>query len=144
MITYSKYLIIAAVTAIFISCKDKENKAQVITQTQQEQPIQQNTTPNKAQHVPNDEVCMVNNKHMGKKQIEVPFDGKMYYGCCNMCVERIPSDETVRNATDPLTGQKIDKASAYIVSLNEEGNVAYFESQENFQKFIKENQPIKN
>lgn len=144
MKTYSKYLVIVAIAAILISCKDKENKEQTVAQTPQEQPVQQDATPNKAKHVPTDEVCMVNDKHMGKKQLEVPFDGKMYYGCCNMCVERIPNDETVRKATDPLTGQKIDKASAYIVSLNEEGNVAYFESEENFQQFLKENELAKN
>ena len=143
MKTYSKYLIIAAITAVLISCKDKENKEQIAVQTPQEVPVQQDI-PNIAKHVPTDEVCMVNDKHMEKKQLEVPFDEKMYYGCCNMCVERIPNDETVRKATDPFTGQKIDKASAYIVSLNKEGNVAYFESEENFQQFLKENQLAKN
>lgn len=139
MKTYSKYLIIVAITAVLISCKDKENKEQTVAHTPQEVPVQQDI-PNIAKHVPTDEVCMVNDKHMEKKQMEVPFDGKMYYGCCAMCVERIPTDENVRKATDPFTGEKIDKASAYIVSLNEEGNVAYFTSEENFQKFMKDNQ----
>jgi YHS domain-containing protein len=144
MKTYSKYLIIATIATVLISCKNKETKEQIVAQTQQEQSVQQNTAPNKAKHVPNDEVCMVNDKHMGKKQIEVPFDGKMYFGCCAMCVERIPNDESVRKATDPFTGEKIDKASAYIVSLNQEGNVAYFASEENFQKFMKDNERTKN
>lgn len=29
--------------------------------------------------VPNDQVCMVNNAYMGKKQLEVQHDGKTYY-----------------------------------------------------------------
>jgi YHS domain-containing protein len=139
MKTYSKYLIIATIATVLISCKDKEIKEQIAVQAPQEVPVQQNI-PNIAKHVPTDEVCMVNDKHMEKKQMEVPFDGKMYYGCCAMCVERIPTDESVHKATDPFTGEKIDKASAYIVSLNEEGNVAYFASEENFQKFMKDNQ----
>jgi YHS domain-containing protein len=143
MKTYNKYLIITAIVAVLISCKDKENKEQIAAQVPQEVPMQQNI-PNKAKHVSNDEVCMVNDKHMEKKQMEVPFDGKMYYGCCAMCVERIPSDESIRKATDPFSGEKIDKSTAYIVSLNEEGNVAYFESEENFQKFIKANTLLKN
>lgn len=139
MKTYSKYLIIATIATVLISCKDKEIKEQIAVQAPQEVLVQQNA-PNIPKHVPTDEVCMVNDKHMEKKQMEVPFDGKMYYGCCAMCVERIPSDESVRKATDPFTGEKIDKASAYIVFLNEEGNVAYFASEENFQKFMKDNQ----
>ena len=49
---------------------------------------------------------MVNDAYMGKKQIEVPHDGKTYYGCCEMCVERIPKDKSVREATDPFSGEK--------------------------------------
>ncbi|KIA99735.1 MlpB protein [Flavobacterium sp. JRM] len=143
MKTYSKSLIIVAIAAVLISCKDKEAKEQITAQTPQEIPVQQDI-PNIAKHVPNDEVCMVNDKHMEKKQMEVPYDGKMYYGCCAMCVERIPSDESVRKATDPFTGEKVDKSSAYIVSLNQEGNVAYFASEENFQKFMKDNEKTKN
>jgi YHS domain-containing protein len=81
----------------------------------------------KGDQVPNEMVCMVNNAYMGKKQIEVPHDGKVYYGCCEMCVERIPKDKKVREAVDPYTGKTVDKASAYIVMISNEGEVAYFE-----------------
>nr|WP_313360966.1 hypothetical protein [Empedobacter sp.] len=85
--------------------------------------------------VPNKQVCMVNNAYMGKDQFEVPYDGKTYYGCCNMCVERIPNDETARKAKDPFTGKEIDKANAYIVLKDRQGNVDYFENEENYKKF---------
>ncbi|WP_286486129.1 hypothetical protein [Empedobacter falsenii] len=85
--------------------------------------------------VPNKQVCMVNNAYMGKDQFEVPYDGKTYYGCCNMCVERIPNDETARKAKDPYTGKEIDKANAYIVLKDQQGNVDYFENEENYKKF---------
>lgn len=93
----------------------------------------------KGQRVPNDKVCMVNDAFMGKEQIEVPLDGKMYYGCCNMCKERIPKDEKVRYAVDPLTGGKVDKASSYIVLVGNNGEVAYFADEKNYQNFLKVN-----
>ncbi|MCC9019753.1 hypothetical protein [Flavobacterium lipolyticum] len=138
-----RYFLIAAMAVVLISCKDQENKPQNQVSDQQKLTVKDSTAVSEGTPVPNDEVCMVNDLHMGKKQIEVPFGGKMYYGCCNMCVERIPNDENVRQATDPHTGVKVDKASAYIVSLNKQGNVAYFESEENYQNFIQANKELK-
>ncbi|CAI2768358.1 hypothetical protein [Flavobacterium collinsii] len=143
MKTIGKCFLIAAMAIVMISCKNQENKEKNEISDQQELTAKDTPAVAKGNHVPNDEVCMVNDLHMGKKQMEVPFDGKMYYGCCNMCVERIPSDESVRKAIDPHTGAKVDKASAYIVSLNKQGNVAYFESEENYQNFLLSNQGIK-
>ena len=31
-------------------------------------------------------VCMMNNKHFAVEQIPVEVDGKMYYGCCQGCL----------------------------------------------------------
>lgn len=144
MKTINKYFLIAVTATLLISCKKEENKKQTMVQNNQELSLKEMPTAPKSHHVPTDEVCMVNDMHMGKKQMEVPFEGKMYYGCCAMCVERIPKDESVRKATDPFTGKKVDKASAYIISLNEKGNVAYFESEENYKKFISANAPTTN
>ncbi|MNF16796.1 hypothetical protein D3C80_2199810 [compost metagenome] len=57
-----------------------------------------------------------------------------------MCEERIPTDESVRKAIDPHTAKPVDKATAYIVLLNESGDVAYFESEENYVQFLKQNE----
>lgn len=141
MKTINKYFLIAVTATLLISCKNEEIKPQTVVQNNQELTPKEIPTTQKDRHVPTDEVCMVNDMHMGKKQMEVPFEGKIYYGCCAMCVERIPKDESVRKATDPFTSKKIDKASAYIISLNEKGNVAYFESEENYKKFIRANAP---
>lgn len=92
----------------------------------------------KGSQVPNETVCMVNNAYMGKKQIEVPHDGKIYYGCCEMCVERIPKDKSVREAIDPYSGKTVNKANAYIVMISDEGEVAYFENEGNYQKFLEQ------
>lgn len=86
--------------------------------------------------VPNELVCMVNDTYMGKQQIAVPVNGKIYYGCCEMCVKKLKEQEDARTAIDPQSGKKVDKVEAYIVLLNEQGTVGYFESQNNYEIFI--------
>lgn len=86
-------------------------------------------------HVPNELVCMVNNAFMGENQMPVPVEGKTYYGCCEMCVGRLNEDETSRLATDPFSGNEVDKSEAYIVISDENGKVDYFESRENFEAY---------
>lgn len=88
--------------------------------------------------VPSDLVCMVNDAYMGNKQLEVEHEGKMYYGCCEMCKTRIPQDATVRAAIDPYSLKSVDKAEAYIVIVGNNGEVAYFENEGNYQKFVAE------
>ena len=87
--------------------------------------------------MPNDLVCMVNNAYMGKPQIPVPVNGKTYYGCCQMCVGKLNSDAVARTGIDPFSFKPIDKTEAYIVLMKKEGEVAYFESEENYNKFKK-------
>ncbi len=120
------------------SCQNKTEEPTVTAQEEQMSDMMQPSQTmayNVGDKVPNKQVCMVNNAYMGKDQFEVPYDGKTYYGCCNMCVERIPNDETARIAKDPFTGKEIDKADAYIVLKDQQGNVDYFENEENYKKF---------
>ena len=120
------------------SCQNKTEEPTVTAQEEQMSDMMQPSQTmayNVGDKVPNKQVCMVNNAYMGKDQFEVPYDGKTYYGCCNMCVERIPNDETARKAKDPFTGKEIDKANAYIVLKDQQGNVDYFENEENYKKF---------
>ncbi|WP_456402439.1 hypothetical protein [Persephonella sp.] len=81
-------------------------------------------------------VCMVNDRHLGVKQIPVEVDGKVYYGCCKMCVGRIKNNENIRYAIDPVSKKKVDKATALILALKD-GRVLYFENRENVEKFLK-------
>ncbi|MBW1618492.1 hypothetical protein OBK29_10420 [Empedobacter falsenii] len=121
-----------------ISCQNKTEEPTVTVHEEQMSDMMQpsqTTAYNVGDKVPNKQVCMVNNAYMGKDQFEVPYDGKTYYGCCKMCVERIPNDETARKAKDPFTGKEIDKANAYIVLKDQQGNVDYFENEENYKKF---------
>ena len=86
--------------------------------------------------VPNDEVCMVNNAYMGKKQLEVQHEGKTYYGCCENCKLRIPQEENARMAYDPISHQLIDKATAIIAISDKNDNVVYFENKANYEAFF--------
>jgi YHS domain-containing protein len=79
-------------------------------------------------------VCMVNNQVFDKDQIPVTVQGKTYYGCCEMCKERLAKDAAARTATDPVTGKPVDKATAVIAAMPD-GKVLYFESQETFEKY---------
>lgn len=85
-------------------------------------------------------VCYVNNAFMGKEQIPVHVNGKIYYGCCQGCVEKLENDRSLRYAIDPFTGKEVDKATAYIV-LKKDGSsdVLYFENKENHQAFLLKN-----
>lgn len=126
--------IVAIATVLFIGCNSKNAETNTTAQTTT---IAKDNKPQKGDAVPNNLVCMVNDAYMGKQQIEVPFEGKIYYGCCKMCEEKIPKDETVRYATDPQTLQKVDKANAYIILIGDNGEVAYFENKKNYEDFKK-------
>lgn len=135
-----KIVLGVSILSIFVltSCQNKTEEPAVTTNEEQMSDMMQPSQTmayNVGDKVPNKQVCMVNNAYMGKDQFEVPYDGKTYYGCCNMCVERIPNDETARKAKDPFTGKEIDKANAYIVLKDQQGNVDYFENEENYKKF---------
>jgi len=82
-------------------------------------------------------VCMVNDAYMGVAQIPVPVNGKTYYGCCQGCVDKLNNLESARIAIDPYSGNPVDKSEAYIVLMNPQGAVAYFESETNYSAFKK-------
>lgn len=90
-------------------------------------------------HVPSELVCMVNDAYMGKAQIPVPVNGKTYYGCCKMCVGTLNEKESARTGIDPFSNRPVDKTEAYIVLMKEEGEVAYFESKENYLNYKNKN-----
>ncbi len=79
-------------------------------------------------------VCMINNQVFEKDQIPVQVQGRTYYGCCEMCKERLAKDAAAREATDPVTGKTVDKAKA-VIGAQPDGSVLYFESEETFKKY---------
>jgi hypothetical protein len=83
-------------------------------------------------------VCMVNDAYMGIKQFPVSVDNKMYYGCCEQCVDKIKYNENIRYTKDPFTGDKVDKALAFIVMKSEaDRSVYYFKSKDNYLQYLK-------
>ncbi len=79
-------------------------------------------------------VCMVNDAVYDKKQVHVQVNGKDYYGCCEMCKERLAKDAALRVAIDPVSGKEVDKATA-VIGANSYKRVFYFENEKNFEKF---------
>ncbi|MBK7583233.1 MAG: TRASH domain-containing protein [Myxococcales bacterium] len=95
------------------------------------------TTQTLLERVESKKVCMVNNRYMGQDQTAVVVDDKTYYGCCPGCEKRLKEEPAVRSATDPVSGHRVDKASAVIGKRKTGGdeNVLYFESDETFTTF---------
>jgi len=89
--------------------------------------------------VPTEQVCMVNDAFMAKKQIPIPIQGKTYYGCCQMCVSTLTNDADARQAIDPINGHAVDKATAIIGALPD-GKVVYFESEMNLKAYTGQGQ----
>ncbi|MGH9318354.1 MAG: hypothetical protein ACRD21_01005 [Vicinamibacteria bacterium] len=79
-------------------------------------------------------VCMVNDAAYEKLQVRVDVEGKTYYGCCEMCKERLAKDASLRTAVDPVSGKDVDKAKA-VIGADAYRRVFYFENEENFEKF---------
>ncbi len=91
--------------------------------------------------VENDLVCMVNDAYMGIEQIPVEVEGKTYYGCCEMCEAKLKDSIHYRYATDPFTGEKVDKAEAYIVlQSSSDIGIHYFKSEENYKAYAGQQQ----
>lgn len=134
-------ILLVAGLVVFTSCGNnseaKSSTAQAnISPTQAEATMATNKSYEVGDPVPSDLVCMVNDAYMGRLQFEVPFEGKTYYGCCEMCVERIPNDPSVRKAVDPNSGMEVDKADAFIVLAGTQGQVDYFENEESYRAFL--------
>jgi YHS domain-containing protein len=81
-------------------------------------------------------VCMINEHAMGKDQIPIEIEGRTYYGCCDMCKKALAADASKREAVDPVSGKKVDKATA-VIAAQQDGRVFYFESEANLAKYNK-------
>ncbi len=86
--------------------------------------------------VANDKTCMVTNAYFGKKQIPVQHEGKTYYGCCENCKKTLQEDAKARMATDPVSGETVDKATA-VIAARDDDTVIYFANKKNFEAYSK-------
>lgn len=79
-------------------------------------------------------VCMVNDQYMDKEQIPVAVGGKTYFGCCAMCKEKLEKNDAARTAIDPVSGARVDKATA-VIGRDVSNKVYYFESEQTMRRF---------
>lgn len=86
--------------------------------------------------VPTQKVCMITNMVFPSPQIPVKIGTKTYYGCCENCQHTLNNDPKSREAIDPVSGKKVDKALA-VIGADTTGKVYYFQSLENLKKFKK-------
>lgn len=133
-------VIIGVIVSLWLGLKLNQNKVKKpghVQKASTEQPIVEPIQSLVGKEVPHELVCMVNDSYMAEQQIPVPVKGKMYYGCCQGCVVTLNEKENIRLATDPFSGEQVDKAEAYIVLINKQGTVAYFKSEANFKAYTK-------
>ncbi len=128
-----------------IACQQTEKSTTAVTQTATQPAANPLPHDNPALpqgthvdiQVPAELVCMVNDVYMGRKQFPVPVGDKIYYGCCENCVDKLKNSDQYRYSIDPLTKEKVDKVEAYIVVKSmETGAVLYFKSKENYEKYL--------
>src|SRR5262245_45271663 len=79
-------------------------------------------------------VCMINNQRFNKEQIPVAVGNRTYYGCCQMCKDKLRNDPRSRAAIDPVSKKKVDKATA-IIGVDADGSAYYFENAENLKQY---------
>lgn len=136
-------LSISVLLLLLISCSDKEKE---VAQNSSQANVKESSMANDAmtstqayEVVPNEKVCMVNDRFMGVPQIAIDVNGNTYYGCCENCVEKLQKNlEGVRFGSNPLTDLKVDKFSAVIVQDKSSGSVFYFASKKEANTFIKQ------
>jgi len=79
-------------------------------------------------------VCMMQDMVLGKAGIPIQFGGKTYYGCCEMCKEKIKNEpQKYTKATDLVSRKPVDKADSFIYSVD--GTAYYFGSDANRKTF---------
>jgi YHS domain-containing protein len=137
-------LVLLLLSMLLLSCADKKKDA---AESATRPTIETSQTANAAiasaqnyEIVPNEKVCMVNDRFMGVSQIPIDVNGTTYYGCCENCVEKLQKNiDDVRLGNNPLNKTKVDKASAVIVQDKSNGSVFYFASKEDAQDFVSKN-----
>ena len=79
-------------------------------------------------------VCMMQDMIMAKPGVKLARNGKVYWGCCEMCKAKMEAEpERYTRATDPVSGKVVDKAEASIYALK--GTAYYFQSAKTRKQF---------
>jgi len=88
----------------------------------------------KVKQVDSKYVCMITKKHFKTEQMQVKVEGRTYYACCDMCKTQLADDPSTRSDVDPVSGNKVDKATA-VVGVDKTGNVYFFENVQNLERY---------
>ena len=88
-------------------------------------------------------VCMMQDMVLTRPGIAIQYEGRTYYGCCEMCKQKIKNEPgKYTKATDPVSKKPVDKAESFVYGI--EGTAYYFSSEanrkafaENPQKYLK-------
>src|SRR4030095_2285758 len=79
-------------------------------------------------------VCMMQDMVLGKPGIPIQYEGKTYYGCCEMCKEKIKNEpQRYIKAIDPVSQKPVDRPSSFIYSVD--GSAYYSTSDANRKTF---------
>jgi YHS domain-containing protein len=79
-------------------------------------------------------VCMMQDMVLTRPGIAIQYEGQTYYGCCEMCKQKIKNEPgKYTKAVDPVSKKAVDKAQAFIYGI--EGTAYYFSSEANRKTF---------
>ncbi len=144
-LTVSTFAIIGFVSPTFAQYGASDNHKQHGEMASEEMPVMDKSVSHDdahasmldlkyLKHAESKYICMVNNKLFDKVQIPTEVNGKIYYGCCSMCKDKLEKSQELRQAVDPISGKVVDKASA-VIGTGPDRTAYYFENEENMKKF---------
>lgn len=82
-------------------------------------------------------VCMIEDRVKAQAGLPVEIGGKIYSGCCPDCGGALKKEpERSTRAIDPVTGNEVDKATAFLFEY--EGDAYYFESESSRAEFARD------
>ncbi len=84
-------------------------------------------------------VCMLQDTVQAQAGLEYEHQGKKYYLCCGGCLAAFKAGAAqYSTAMDPVTGAKVDKATAPIYAYR--GRAYFFASEESLSRFAQDPQ----
>ena len=84
-------------------------------------------------------VCMLQDTVQTQAGLEYEYQGKKYYLCCSGCLAAFKAGaEQYSTAVDPVTGVRVDKATAPIYAY--QGRAYFFASEESLSQFAQDPQ----
>ena len=94
--------------------------------------------PNVRDTIDHRKVCMVDDIYQGDyPTLPVSVNDKTYYGCGQKATRDLNSVDSLRVAIDPVSKEKVDKATAIIaIHPKKDGKVMYFASKDTYDKYL--------